>query len=50
MIVSHLNWRRYWDSQPTALGEIVEINGRAFTLVGVAPEGFGRIRDLRIWS
>jgi predicted permease len=39
-VASYAAWRKYFDADPAALGRIVSINGRAFTLVGVADSGF----------
>jgi putative ABC transport system permease protein len=33
-------WRRQFDADPRILGQTVALNGRAFTIVGVAPRGF----------
>ncbi len=37
-IVSYSYWRKTGD--PTLLGKSIRINGRIFTIVGIAPEGF----------
>lgn len=39
-ILSHRLWRERFGSDPGVLGGAVRINGRACTIVGVAPEGF----------
>jgi len=33
-------WQRWFGGMPSALGRRLELNGTAFTIVGVAPEGF----------
>jgi predicted permease len=33
-------WRRVFGADPSAIGRAITLNGRAFTVVGVAPEGF----------
>src|SRR3979490_2568456 len=38
-IVSHSYWQKH-DLDPSVLGSQVFINGRAFTIVGIAPKGF----------
>ena len=39
-VISHGLWTRMFGSDPSALGETIELNGNPFTVVGVAPEGF----------
>ncbi len=39
MIVSYSHWQKK-GSDPQLLGKTLQINGRAFTVVGIAPEGF----------
>jgi predicted permease len=39
-VLSHDLWRTRFGADPGALGTSVRINGTAFTVVGVAPEGF----------
>ncbi|MBX3747546.1 MAG: ABC transporter permease [Verrucomicrobiae bacterium] len=39
MIVSHFYWRNA-GSHPDLIGSTLRINGRVFTVVGIAPEGF----------
>ena len=36
-------WQRYFGGSPNALGSSIRINGRAFTIVGVAPRGFAGV-------
>jgi predicted permease len=33
-------WKRHFGSDPKTLGKTVTVNGHAFTVIGVAPEGF----------
>jgi predicted permease len=52
-VLSHASWTRRFGASATVLGETVVLNGRTFTVVGVAPEGFhgiavGRPTDLWI--
>jgi putative ABC transport system permease protein len=42
-IVSDALWRRRLHADPSAVGEVLQLNGRAFTIVGVAPEGFAGV-------
>jgi len=39
-VISHRFWMDRFAGKPDALGQPVRLNGRAFTIVGVAPEGF----------
>ncbi len=38
-VVSYSFWKKH-DMDPNLLGSTIRINGRAFTIVGIAPEGF----------
>lgn len=42
-VVSFEFWRNWLGSSAAALGSIVKINGTAFTIIGVAPQGFGGV-------
>src|SRR2546423_82832 len=39
-VISHGLWKRRFASDQTLIGKSVTVNGRAFTIIGVAPEGF----------
>lgn len=39
-VISHRLWTDRFGGQQDALGQLLRVNGRAFTIVGVAPEGF----------
>jgi putative ABC transport system permease protein len=39
-VLGHALWRERFGSDPAAIGATVTLNGRAFEVVGVAPEGF----------
>jgi predicted permease len=43
-VVSHQYWIRRLNADPAAIGRNVRINGRAATIVGVAPPGFNGTR------
>lgn len=45
VILSHELWRRTFDADPRAIGAAIDLNGRAFTIVGVAAEGFTGARQ-----
>ncbi len=47
VVVSHDLWLRFLDGAPDVVGKTVRVNGRPFTVVGVAPEGFrGSLRGV----
>ena len=39
-VISHHFWMDRFGGKPEALDQLLRLNGRAFTIVGVAPEGF----------
>jgi predicted permease len=39
-VIGHRFWMDRFGGKPDALGQLLRLNGRAFTIVGVAPEGF----------
>jgi predicted permease len=39
-VISDRWWRRAFDTSPGAIGRQVDLDGKAFTIVGVAPPGF----------
>lgn len=48
-LVSHGFWRGELGGDPAVLGRTLTLNGEAWQIVGVAPEGFGFPDDTRIW-
>ena len=49
-VVSHAYWRAQLGGDPAAVGRTLRVNGRALTIVGVAPPGFqGTTLGLRPW-
>ncbi len=40
IVLSHRTWKRRFNGDPAVLGRTVDVNGRPFTIVGVAAEGF----------
>jgi putative ABC transport system permease protein len=39
-VLSYGYWQRHFGSDPRVVGQTLRINGHAFTIVGVAPQGF----------
>ena len=39
-VISHSLWQRRFGSDPAVVGHAVRLNGFAFTIIGVTPEGF----------
>ncbi|QOY91426.1 ABC transporter permease [Paludibaculum fermentans] len=39
-VLSHGYWRTHFDGNPGVLGRSISVDGEAFTIVGVMPEGF----------
>lgn len=39
-VIAHRFWMDRFGGRPDAIGQLLRINGRAYTIVGVAPEGF----------
>jgi putative ABC transport system permease protein len=44
-VISHGFWQRRFAGDRSVLGKAVQINGRSFTIVGVAPPGFAGVRQ-----
>ncbi len=40
-VISHAYWQNRLGGSPSAVGQTIRINGSAWTIVGVAPPGFG---------
>jgi predicted permease len=40
LVLGHAFWKKHFNSDPGVIGKQVKLNGRAATIVGVAPEGF----------
>ena len=45
-VISHGLWQRLYGRRPERHGESIEINGQAYRIVGVAPEGFLGLNQL----
>ncbi len=48
-VISYGFWRDRFGMSPDALGETIELNGRPFEVVGVAPEGFDFPARTQVW-
>jgi putative ABC transport system permease protein len=40
VVLSHALWKEHFEADPTVVNDVVAINGRPFTIIGVAPPGF----------
>src|SRR5262245_38838963 len=45
-VVSYGFWQRRLGGEASAVGRVIRINGTAFTIVGIAPEGFKGVNSL----
>ena len=48
-VISEGLWKRQYQQSPTVLGSTVQIDGQAYTVVGVAPSGFSEVWRLDVW-
>ncbi len=39
-VISYPFWQRRFHAEPQAVGQVVKLNGAAFTVIGIAPEAF----------
>lgn len=39
-VISHRTWRKHFNEDPGVIGRVVHIDGRPYTIAGIAPEGF----------
>jgi putative ABC transport system permease protein len=50
-VVSDGFWRRRMGADPAALGRVLTLDGRQYTVVGVMPEGFDfPTQDMEVWT
>ena len=42
-VLNHAYWTREFHNDPSAIGRVIEINGTAYTIVGVAPRDFSGV-------
>jgi predicted permease len=40
VVLSHQAWQRYFDADPAIVGRAALLNGRSYSVIGVAPPGF----------
>lgn len=48
-VISEGLWQRRFEASPTVLGASVQIDGEAYTVIGVAPSGFSEVWRLDVW-
>ena len=48
-VLSHGLWRQRYKSDPQVIGMNLDLNGRAYTVVGVMPKTFKHPREAEIW-
>ena len=52
-VLSHALWRRAFAADPGVLGSNLNVNGRSYTIIGVAPERFDGLdlgRGMDVWT
>jgi len=49
VVISEALWRRGFASSPTAVGSSAQIDGEAYTIIGVAPAGFTEVWRIDAW-
>jgi putative ABC transport system permease protein len=49
VVISEGLWRRRYQASPSALGANVQIDGEAYTIIGVAPSGYAEVWRLDVW-
>jgi predicted permease len=49
-VISHRLWRDRFNSDPGIIGKAVSLNGPAYTIVGVMPEGFTYPGETDVWQ
>ncbi|HSG00343.1 MAG TPA: ABC transporter permease [Vicinamibacterales bacterium] len=48
-VISHGFWQRGFGGAPSAIGEVIRLDGRAHTVVGVMPPGFTYPYEAELW-
>jgi putative ABC transport system permease protein len=49
VVISEGLWKRRFEQSPGVLGTAVNIDGEPYTIIGVAPAGFGEVWRLDVW-
>lgn len=49
VVLSYPFWQRRFGGQPEVIGRTVELNGDSYTVIGIAPLGFGQQSRLDAW-
>lgn len=51
VVLSHGLWQQLYGGDPSAVGTDLRMDGRAFTIIGVMPEGFAFLDErVRLWT
>lgn len=48
-VISHGLWVRRWGADPAIIGQLITLNGRGYTVIGVVPPGFDFDGAAEIW-
>jgi putative ABC transport system permease protein len=48
-VISEGLWKRRYQQSPSVLGSSVQIDGEAYTIIGIAPSGFSEVWRLDVW-
>jgi putative ABC transport system permease protein len=48
-LLSHGSWQRRFGGAPSAIGEVLQLDGRSHTIVGVMPPGFTYPYEAELW-
>jgi putative ABC transport system permease protein len=49
VVLSHPFWQRVFGGEPNAVGRTLQLNGEPYTVIGVAPAGFGSANNVEVW-
>ena len=49
-VLNYNFWREHFQGDPNIAGKPIQINGHAFTIVGVAPQRFHRHPDVQLYA
>jgi putative ABC transport system permease protein len=49
-VIGHGLWQRRFGSDPSAVGRTLAVDGRALTVIGVAPAGFRVAEETEVWT